>query len=115
MHNWLALMENLAAAAWNPDRALLRRGGADLARYLVLGVPSAANSLFAGAGTTLVSTHDRERIIALRTVYGGSLTPSSPSSSGSEPTAAWHPSSRRTSFAGSSAPRTAACRCSPWG
>lgn len=73
MHQWLARLEGLAAAAWNPDRALLQGGGAELARYMVLGVPDATRSLFAGAGTTLVSTNDPERIIALRTVYGGSF------------------------------------------
>jgi hypothetical protein len=71
--HWIARLSELAAGAWNLDRALLPNGGDGLARYLTLGVPDAAQSIFAGAGQTLVSTHDPERIVALRTIYGASI------------------------------------------
>jgi hypothetical protein len=70
---WVARLETLAAAAWNPDRSLLKGGGVELASFLTIGVPDATASIFGSSGRTLVSTHDPERIIALRTVYGGSF------------------------------------------
>jgi hypothetical protein len=70
---WVARLDDLAAGAWNLDRALLPGGGNNLASFLTLGVPEEATSIFANSGHTLVSTHDRERIIALRTVYGASF------------------------------------------
>ena len=71
--NWISRLESLAAAGWNPDRSLLRGGGVELASFLTIGVPDESRSIFANSGRTLVSTHDPERIIALRTVYGGSF------------------------------------------
>lgn len=70
---WIGRLEGLAAAAWNLDQALLPGGGTELASFLTLGVPDASTSRFADSGVTLASTHDPERIIALRTVYGASL------------------------------------------
>lgn len=69
---WVERLKNMAAGAWNLDRALLPSGGAELARFLTLGVPDANHTIFANCGYTLVSTHDRERIVALSTVYGAS-------------------------------------------
>ena len=71
--HWIARLSELAAGAWNLDRALLPGGGDNLARFLTIGVPDASQSIFANAGLTLVSTHDPERIVALRTVYGASF------------------------------------------
>lgn len=71
--HWVERLKELAAAAWNLDRALLENGGAGLASFLTIGVPDAATSIFANSGHTLISTRDPERILALRTVYGGSF------------------------------------------
>jgi hypothetical protein len=70
---WIERLRGLAAGGWNLDRSLLPGGGAQLAAFLTLGAPDAAASIFADSGVTLVSTHDRERIIALSTVYGASF------------------------------------------
>jgi hypothetical protein len=70
---WISRLETLAAGAWNPDRALLKGGGVELASFLTLGVPDASRSIFGDSDRTLVSTYDPERIVALRTVYGGSF------------------------------------------
>ncbi len=70
---WLERLRGLAAGGWNLDRSLLPGGGAQLAAFLTLGAPDASASIFADSGVTLVSTHDRERIIALSTVYGASF------------------------------------------
>jgi hypothetical protein len=70
---WIGRLADLAAGAWNLDRALLSGGGADQASFLTIGVPDATHSIFANSGYTLVSTHDPERIVALRTVYGASF------------------------------------------
>jgi hypothetical protein len=70
---WIGRLAELAAGAWNLDRALLSGGGADQASFLTIGVPDATESIFANCGHTLVSTHDPERIVALRTVYGASF------------------------------------------
>ncbi len=69
---WISRLQGLAAGAWNLDRSLLP-GGAGLAEFTTLGVPDAADSIFASSGVSLASTYDPERIIALRTVYGASL------------------------------------------
>jgi hypothetical protein len=70
---WISRLSGLAAGAWNQDRALMPDGGASQASFLTIGVPDATQSIFANAGYTLVSTHDPERIVALRTVYGASF------------------------------------------
>jgi len=70
---WIARLEDLAAGAWNLDRALLPGGGTELASFLTLGVPEESTSIFANSGYTLVSTHDPERIVALRTIHGASF------------------------------------------
>ncbi|MBM4460043.1 MAG: hypothetical protein FJ011_20165, partial [Chloroflexi bacterium] len=70
---WISRLIGLAAGAWNQDRALMPDGGASQASFLTIGVPDATQSIFANAGYTLVSTHDPERIVALRTVYGASF------------------------------------------
>jgi hypothetical protein len=70
---WISRLTGLAAGAWNQDRALMPDGGASQASFLTLGVPDATESIFANSGYTLVSTHDPERIVALRTVYGASF------------------------------------------
>jgi hypothetical protein len=69
---WVERLKNMAAGAWNLDRSLLPSGGAEMARFLTLGVPDANQTIFANCGYTLVSTHDRERIVALSTIYGAS-------------------------------------------
>jgi len=69
---WIGRLADLAAGAWNLDLARLPDGGAGLASFLTIGVPEATGSIFASCGHTLVSTHDPERIVALRTVYGAS-------------------------------------------
>jgi hypothetical protein len=71
--HWIERLQALAAAAWNPDAALLPNGGANLPSFLTIGVANAKQSLFAECGHTLVTTHDAERIIVLRTVYGGAF------------------------------------------
>jgi hypothetical protein len=73
VQQWIGRLTELAAGAWNLDRALLTSGGADHASFLTIGVPDATESIFANCGHTLVSTHDPERIVALRTVYGASF------------------------------------------
>ena len=70
---WVSRLTGLAAGAWNQDRALMPDGGAGQASFLTIGVPDATESIFANSGYTLVSTHDPERIVALRTVYGASF------------------------------------------
>ena len=70
---WVSRLTGLAAGAWNQDRALMPDGGASQASFLTIGVPDATESIFANSGYTLVSTHDPERIVALRTVYGASF------------------------------------------
>lgn len=70
---WIGRLTELAAGAWNLDRALLPDGGAGQASFLIIGVPDATASIFANCGYTLVSTHDPERIVALRTIYGASF------------------------------------------
>ena len=70
---WISRLGGLAAGAWNQDRALMPDGGAGQASFLTIGVPDATASIFANSGYTLVSTHDPERIVALRTVYGASF------------------------------------------
>ncbi len=70
---WISRLTGLAAGAWNQDRALMPDGGASQASFLTIGVPDATASIFANSGYTLVSTHDPERIVALRTVYGASF------------------------------------------
>lgn len=67
---WLGLLQDLAAGAWNLDRSLLPAGGAGLPHQLILGVPDAGSTRFALGDQALVSTNDPERIVALRTVYG---------------------------------------------
>lgn len=67
---WISRLGELAAAAWNLNPALLP--GEGLAEFVTVGVPDAACSLFKGCGETLVSTHDPERIVVLRAVYGAS-------------------------------------------
>lgn len=62
----------LATPSWSIDRTRLHQGGAGLARVEVMGVPNAAESLFAGQGT-LVSTHDPYRLVALVVVAGAPL------------------------------------------
>lgn len=69
---WIKRLAGLAAGAWNLDTARLPEGGAALASFLTIGVPDETASIFANCGETLVSTHDPERIVALRTVYGAS-------------------------------------------
>lgn len=70
---WISRLTGLAAGAWNQDRALMPDGGASQASFLTIGVPDATASIFANSGYTLVSTHDPERIVALRTIYGASF------------------------------------------
>ncbi len=70
---WIGRLTDLAAAAWNLDRALLPDGGANQASFLTIGVPDATSSIFGNGGYSLVSTHDPERIVALRTIYGASF------------------------------------------
>jgi hypothetical protein len=70
---WIGRLAELAGGAWNLDRALLPDGGAAQASFLTIGVPDATDSIFANCGHTLVSTHDPERIVVLRTVYGASF------------------------------------------
>jgi hypothetical protein len=70
---WISRLADLAAGAWNLDPARLPDGGAAMASFLTIGVPEASGSIFANCGRTLVSTHDPERIVALRTIYGASL------------------------------------------
>lgn len=70
---WISRLTGLAAGAWNQDRALMPDGGASQANFLTIGVPDATESIFANSGYTLVSTHDPERIVALRTIYGASF------------------------------------------
>lgn len=70
---WIGRLTDLAAAAWNQDRALLPDGGANQASFLTIGVPDATDSIFGNCGHSLVSTHDPERIVALRTIYGASF------------------------------------------
>jgi hypothetical protein len=70
---WVTMFQALAAGAWNLDRALLRSGGATLARILTIGVPDEGRSIFQACGHGLVSTHDPERIVVLLTVYGASF------------------------------------------
>ena len=70
---WVTMFQALAAGAWNLDRALLRSGGATLARILTIGVPDDRQSIFQACGHGLVSTHDPERIVVLLTVYGASF------------------------------------------
>lgn len=70
---WIERMEQLAAPAWNPDRAQLPGGGVGLAAYTTIGVPDATRSIFADCGRTLVSTNNPEQITVLRTVYGASF------------------------------------------
>jgi hypothetical protein len=72
-HHWIARLTQLAGGAWNPDRALLQHGNGDLATYLTIGVPDETTSLFNDTGHTLVSLHDPERIVVLRTLYGCSF------------------------------------------
>lgn len=69
---WIGRLADLAAGAWNLEPARLPDGGATLASFLTIGVPDATKSIFANCGYALVSTHDGERIVALRTVYGAS-------------------------------------------
>ncbi|MGC8781612.1 MAG: tubulin-like doman-containing protein [Anaerolineae bacterium] len=69
---WIGRLADLAAGAWNLELARLPDGGAALASFFTVGVPDATESIFANCGHTLVSTHDPERIVALRTVYGAS-------------------------------------------
>jgi hypothetical protein len=69
---WIGRLAGLAAGAWNLDAARLPDGGAGLASFLTIGVPDATGSIFANTGYTPVSTHDPERIVALRTIYGAS-------------------------------------------
>ncbi len=70
---WIGRLSDLAAAAWNLDRALLSDGGANQAGFLTIGVADGTTSIFGNCGHTLVSTHDPERIVALRTIYGVSF------------------------------------------
>ena len=70
---WVTMFQALAAGSWNLDRALLRNGGAQLARILTIGVPDESKSIFQGCGHGLVSTHDTERVVVLLTVYGASF------------------------------------------
>lgn len=70
---WVSRLAELAAGAWNLDRALLPDGGAGQASFLTIGVPDATTSIFANCGYSLVSTQDPERIVALRTLYGASF------------------------------------------
>ena len=70
---WVERLRELAAGAWNLDQSLLKSGGVGLASFLTIGVPDEATSIFADCGHSLVSTHDAERVIALRTVYGASF------------------------------------------
>ncbi len=70
---WIGRLADLAAGAWNLDQARLPDGGAALASFLTIGVPDATESIFANCGHTLVATHDPERIVALRTIYGASF------------------------------------------
>ncbi len=69
---WIGRLADLAAGAWNLEPARLPDGGATLASFLTIGVLDGTRSIFANCGYTLVSTHDPERIVALRTVYGAS-------------------------------------------
>lgn len=69
---WIGRLAGLAAGAWNLDAARLPDGGAGLASFLTIGVPDATGSIFANTGYAPVSTHDPERIVALRTIYGAS-------------------------------------------
>jgi len=70
---WVTMFQALAAGSWNLDRALLKSGGANLARILTIGVPDESKSSFQDCGHGLVSTHDPERIVVLMTVYGASF------------------------------------------
>lgn len=70
---WVSRLADLAAGAWNLDQARLPDGGATLASFLTIGVCDATGSIFANCGYTLVATHDPERIVALRTIYGASF------------------------------------------
>ncbi len=70
---WVNLLGEKAAVAWNVDRAKLPPGAESLAVFLTLGVPDADNSIFSKSGQTCTSTGDPQRIIALRTVYGGAI------------------------------------------
>jgi hypothetical protein len=70
---WISRLADLAAGAWNLDQARLPDGGAAMASFLTIGVPDATESIFANCGHTLVGTHDPERIVALRTIYGASF------------------------------------------
>ncbi|MFZ4850830.1 MAG: tubulin-like doman-containing protein [Caldilinea sp.] len=70
---WVTMFQALAAGSWNLDRALLRSGGAQLARILTIGVPDESKSIFQDCGHGLVNTHDSERVVVLLTVYGASF------------------------------------------
>ncbi len=71
--SWVQLLTEKAAVAWNMDKAKLPPGAESLAAFLTVGVPNGDNSFFSKAGLTCTSTGDPQRIIALRTVYGGSI------------------------------------------
>lgn len=70
---WMTIFQALAAGSLNLDRALLKNGGANLARILTIGVPDEGQSIFQDCGHGLVSTHDPERVVVLLTVYGASF------------------------------------------
>lgn len=59
----------LATPSWSIDRARLPEGGANLSRIEIMGVPNAADTIFAEEGT-LVSTYDPYRLVALVVVAG---------------------------------------------
>ncbi|MFN8443280.1 MAG: tubulin-like doman-containing protein [Caldilineaceae bacterium] len=70
---WVNLLSEKAAVAWNVDRAKLPPGAESLAPFLTLGVPDGENSFFAQSGLNCTTTGDPQRIIVLRTVYGGTI------------------------------------------
>jgi hypothetical protein len=63
-----------ATPSWNLDRSRMDDGGAGLVSVTVLGVPDEHNSLFAEQSETLVSTQDRQRVIAFRATVGAPYT-----------------------------------------
>ena len=70
---WLHYLQRLMADSWVLDLAKVPPSSPRLARFTTLGVPNAADSLFAGQGLErfdLHSTGDPQRIVALRTSFG---------------------------------------------
>lgn len=73
VEDWMGMLEEMAAGAWNLERAKLPPGNDQLASFLTIGVPDASDTLFASGANTCTSTNDPERIVVLRTVYGAPI------------------------------------------